>query len=256
MIYLKHRRRTKPCCFAGRGTIRPHAARPAGGSGTKEQRSFHDGTNERAPATIWNSHQDREAGELELGMRRLAPLVVGGLADPGDCAATVHRPRSLFPRLRPLEAQSTPPAPPSLAGKYLDITLQSKTDRPSREEDVVTDDRVLMDRDHRPASPGSRSNNPERRNAYDPRDARAARSRTSTSSPPTTTSRWSCCGARAACSAPAPTWPTPTRGTATGGDRRRIEGRRRRVDGRASAVAWASTARRSTSTTSSSATRR
>ncbi len=46
---------------------------------------------------ILDGPPDRDAGELELGVRRFSTLVVGGLADPGDCGATVHRPRSFLP---------------------------------------------------------------------------------------------------------------------------------------------------------------
>src|SRR5262249_48005472 len=43
---------------------------------------------------VLDGSPDRDAGELELGVRRVSSLVVGGLADPGDGAASVHRPLS------------------------------------------------------------------------------------------------------------------------------------------------------------------
>jgi hypothetical protein len=46
---------------------------------------------EREPR-ILDGTPDRDARELELGVRRLAPLVVGRLADAGDAALPWHRP--------------------------------------------------------------------------------------------------------------------------------------------------------------------
>ena len=62
------------------------------------------------------------------------------------------------------------------AGKYLNVLLGSDTNRRAiPEDDVVNDNRVLMERDASTGIARVTLNNPERRNSYDAADARAAR---------------------------------------------------------------------------------